>query len=246
MIRTPSVKKTAAAPASTQRFFGQPIVILTVVVAMAIGAVYLWIMQPTAPPPPPSAETSPEVKRLADDIVTRVAQLINVHPNEMPHVSVISDIDAVRQANPIFYRDADVGDRVLIWSDKAVIYSPTKDKLIAVVMAQVSGSPTTFGSGTSTMAAEDVTIEIRNGSGVAGAAGRLRMTLKDAGLTISKIGDARTRTEQTVVVDLSGGNAPVTIQKALELTGGIAGPVPDGEPGSSAGILVIIGVESTQ
>ncbi|OGL74448.1 hypothetical protein A3E39_04120 [Candidatus Uhrbacteria bacterium RIFCSPHIGHO2_12_FULL_60_25] len=246
MIRKPPLKKSVAAPASTQRFFGQPVVILAVVAAMAVAAVYLWITQPKPPSAPPTAETSPEVKRQVDDIVARVAELITVNPNEKPYVAMVSDIEAVRQANPVFYRDAEEGDKVLIWSDKAVIYSPSKDKLVAVVTAQASGIPTAPQSATSTMAAEDATIEIRNGSGVAGAAGRLRTTLTDAGLTVSKIGDARTRPEQTLVIDLSSGKAPVTVQKTLELTGGAAGTVPDGEPGSSAGILVIIGTGATQ
>ncbi len=38
MTRIPPSKKSANVPASTQRFFGQPTVILAVVVAMAIGA----------------------------------------------------------------------------------------------------------------------------------------------------------------------------------------------------------------
>lgn len=243
MIRKPPSKKSTPVPTSPKRFFAQPAVILAVVAAMAIGAIYLWITQPTSqvPAQPPTAATSPEVKRQVDDIIARVAQLITVNPNEKPYVAVISDLEAVQKANPIFYRDAEKGDNVLIWSDKAVIYSSTKDKLVAVATAQTPGAPTMPGSGTSTSAIEDVTIEIRNGSGVAGAAGRLRTTLKDAGLTVSKIGDARTRPDETVIIDLTGGKAPTTIQKINTLVSGVSGPTPEGEPSSTAGILIIIG-----
>lgn len=248
MTRTPPSKKPASAPASTQRFFGRPVVVLVVVVAMAIGAIYLWITQPASQTTiqSPTADASPKTELRAGDVAARVAELIIVNPDEKPYVAAITDIAAVRQANPVFYRDAEAGDRVLIWSDKAIIYSPTKDKLVAVMTAQVSGAPIAPESTTSTMAAEDVTIEIRNGSGIVGAARRLQTTFKDAGLTVSKIGDARTRQERTLVIDLSDGKAPVTVRTALELTGGVAGSVPDGEPGSSAGVLVLLGMESTQ
>ncbi|HWQ99310.1 MAG TPA: LytR C-terminal domain-containing protein [Candidatus Methylomirabilis sp.] len=248
----PTVTPSAArgAPASTQRFFGRPIVVLVIVAGMAVTAAYLWITQPkqvAIPTAGATAETSPEIKKEVESIIDRVARHMVVNLNEQPYVANISDIESVRQANPAFYKDAEEGDKVLIWSDKAIIYSPTKDRIVAVVASLAPPSVSPSSAATTTAATlENVTIEVRNGSGKAGEASRMRTKLKDAGLTVSRVGDAVSRPDATIVIDLTNGQSPNALAKALEITGGSAGPVPEHEPATNANILVIIGKSSVQ
>ncbi len=94
---------------------------------MTLAAVYLWVTQPKyalEPSDATTADTSPELKQ-SQNIVERVARHILVKQDEQPYVANISDINAVRQANPVFYKDAEVGDKVIIWSEMALIYSPS-------------------------------------------------------------------------------------------------------------------------
>ena len=94
---------------------------------------------------------------------------------------------------------------------------------------------------TATTTIEQITVEVRNGSGITGLAAKLRDKLKEAGFTVSRIGDARVRVDTTVVIDLTDGQAPNALSKLTELAEGSAGLAPEGEPASQADILIIIG-----
>lgn len=223
---------------------GRQIFVLVVIAAMALAAVYLWITQPKSalePSDATTAETSPEQKQ-SQNIIERVARHILVNQDEQPYVANITDLAAVRQANPVFYKDAELGDKALIWSDKALIYSPSRDVIVAVMTAPATAVPALPEAATTTTAAlEQVTVEIRNGSGIAGLAAKLRDKLKAAGLAVNRIGDARNRVTSTVIVDLTEGQAPNALSKITELAGGSVGSASAGEPASQADILIIIG-----
>ena len=70
---------------------------------------------------------------------------------------------------------------------------------------------------TATTTIEQITVEVRNGSGITGLAAKLRDKLKEAGFTVSRIGDARVRVDTTVVIDLTDGQAPNALSKLTEL-----------------------------
>lgn len=234
--------------------FRRPAVILAVLVAMSAGAVYLWIAgglkKQLKSAFPATAVATPPVAIENETIVGRVARHLLVDQNEQPFVATVSDVEAVKAANPVFYKDVELGDKVLIWSDRAVIYSPSKDKIVAVAGAfapaaipsgSVSTTPMAGLSSSSTLALEQVAIEVRNGSGVNGAARQLRVKLHDAGLTVSRVGDAQTRFASTVIVDLTKGAAPNVLSKLMTLTGGKLSPLPKGEQKTEADFLVILG-----
>ncbi len=65
-------------------------------------------------------------------ILTRVNRHLLIHPSQTPTITTLQEIDPLRAENEVFFKDAEVGDKLLIWRDRAVLYSPSKDILLAV------------------------------------------------------------------------------------------------------------------
>jgi hypothetical protein len=66
----------------------------------------------------------------AQFIIDKVSKLMIV-PNENPQIVLVQDVEKLRSIQP-FFKDAENGDNVLIYSDIAIIYSPTKNKIVNV------------------------------------------------------------------------------------------------------------------
>lgn len=137
-----------------------------------------------------------EIQQLID----RVSAVVQVKTDETPSVATITDISIMKANNPILYRDAQNGDRMLVWTDKAVIYSTTQDKVISVMpmvtskddvaylqrlVTSLTGAPTAVApvatTTTSTTGGEVITkptIEVRNGTPTPGKARTLVDQLK--------------------------------------------------------------------
>lgn len=236
MPRKASAPAPAPRPARTSLFSRTPVVI-AILATMLVCAAYLWIAQPV-PPASLSVERS-NTEAPSGDVVARVSRFIVTNPSEEPQVFAVSDPSAFAWSQPGIGQ-VQTGDKVLIWSDKMVVYSPTLDKIVAVVPTSVDSAPSPQAAKEAPLEAS-ATVEVRNGSGVAGAAARLKKTLTDAGLTVSGVGDAATRPSGTVVVDLSGGTVPNALAASIKAADGFSGELPAGEPTSKASILIIIG-----
>jgi hypothetical protein len=252
-------KASVAAPAPTRPvikprvpFFSQPPVVMAVLISMVVFTLWLWMTGVT--PVPTIATSIPYASVLptrAQSVTERVNRFIVTNPNEAPQVFTVSDPASFNGRLPLPSGLAILqGDKVLIWADKTVVYSPSLDKLVAVfptAPGQSYGQPDQTAPETPTAAPVDhtpeqaATIEIRNGSGVNGAAARMRTTLKGAGLTVLGVGDAKTKPQGTIVVDLSQGKYPNALEKTITTIGGTSAGMPLGEPSSDASILVIIG-----
>jgi len=63
------------------------------------------------------------------DIIARVRKHM-VLPDEEPLVNTVTDADKVR-GEP-FYAKAQNGDKVIVFSNRAILYSPTQDKIVEV------------------------------------------------------------------------------------------------------------------
>lgn len=76
-----------------------------------------------------SAELSPEE---IEKLVNRVSDLILLPAGETPDVATVNDLSQVRSQD--FFRNAEVGDKVLIYASakKAYLYRPDTHKLIEV------------------------------------------------------------------------------------------------------------------
>jgi hypothetical protein len=236
---------------------GNSLLILVLVIAMGLSAVYLFMKgapdRSKAEPAQTQAVQNETAQEEPESVIDCVKRHIIVNEDEEPYVRSISNIDLLRARNPNFYKDAERGDKVLIWSDKAVIYSERLDKIVAVATAVSSSS----GNATSTDALfnegeesgeteqtefEHATVEIRNGSRVAGAASRLKTKLVGEDIEVLLIGDAANLYEGSRIIDRTGGRADSVIQKIIAAAeGAILTDMPQGEPESEADILVIIG-----
>jgi hypothetical protein len=219
-------------------FFTRPPVVIAILGTMLLCGLYLWVAQPTpteTPAPQPyqaNQGEQPNTETQTEDAVARVSGMILVNTDENPQVFTVSDAGAFReqtpQAGPV-----QEGDKVIAWTDKTVVYSPMEDKIIAVYPTVPPAPPTPE---------SDATVEIRNASGVAGAAAKLKKSLTDAGLAVSAVGDAATRQVGTMIIDLSNGAFPNALAKLSSLSvGEVTSALPAGEPTSDAKILILIG-----
>ncbi|KXK09623.1 MAG: hypothetical protein QY330_02150 [Candidatus Dojkabacteria bacterium] len=68
-----------------------------------------------------------------NDVAQNVAKKLLIPDDEKPTVATISDIEQLKLSNPNFYFYAQNGDRLLVYSDKAVIYRESQDIIIAIV-----------------------------------------------------------------------------------------------------------------
>jgi len=69
-------------------------------------------------------------------VAERVAAKLFIPQSEQPTVATISDVEELRFANPNFYFYAQDGDKLLVYSDMAVIYRAEEDIIINVVPVQ--------------------------------------------------------------------------------------------------------------
>lgn len=216
---------------------------------MAAAALYLLLTKPMqkaslvtdqAKPTVPVAKDQ-NMQNEVEDVLAKVSKHILVNPAEAPYIATITNIDLVRQNNPVFYKDAVEGDKVLIWSDKAVVYSPSKD-LIITMMTSIPPE-VQANAASASVQSEAAAVEIRNGSRVAGAASRLKNALTGKDITVTSVGDAGALYDTTYIVDLTGGSAQKTVTAVLGSLPGaqVVSAVPDSEVATKAQILVIIG-----
>jgi hypothetical protein len=139
-------------------------------------------------------------------LIAAVGKHIVINTSEQPTVATVLDADTLRTQVPAFYRDAQNGDRVLVWSDKAVLYSPSRDILLAVLPVSMSSVSSTAivnpvaGSTSASSTAERATIEVRNGTPTAGLGRSLADKLKAAGFTVLSPTQAKANNYPTTII----------------------------------------------
>lgn len=193
-------------------------------------------------------------------LINKVSSVVVVTGDEVPSVATIQDIDLVRAQNPILYRGAQNGDRLLVWSDKAVVFSVAQQKVLSVMplikdqgdiqyvqrlISALNGTQVpaqTTSTASSTQAIANPTIEVRNGTPTAGRARTMSDQLKAAGFTTIAPGDAANKSyTKTVIYVTKQGVSQATIDKLKQATGGEVVTSLTGEASSKADIIVVIG-----
>jgi hypothetical protein len=123
---------------------------IAVFVVMLVTAVFLGIREITSRKPQQAASTQQQPP--TDDVATiisHVSKHILVKSDEQPTVATVQDADFLRTQSPQFFKEAQNGDKLLIWSDKAVLYSSARDLLLAVEPVHAQAATT---SATTTVA----------------------------------------------------------------------------------------------
>lgn len=241
-------------PASgTTRFppLGLVLVVIVLVTAAVLGAKQMWFKGPaktaekTVAPSAEQATATPESIR---ELIAKVARHIVIKTGEDPTVATIQDVEILKRQNPVFYKDAQNGDRLLIWSDKAVLYSQSRDIILAVLPISLPTSALNQKAATGTasgIAVEEAKVEVRNGSGTVGLAKAMADKLTQLGLTVLKPTDAKKKDyAQTVVVKLTAKAMPATLEAIQQATGeSKTSSLPAGELTSKADFLIIVGAD---
>lgn len=211
---------------------------------------------------PKIAEEATKVTDM-ESLIKRVSELILVSLEEEPTVATVQDAEILRATNPSFYKDAKNGDRLLVWTDKAVLYSTEEDKLLAVMLISATSTegvmPTEedkngedmmeespqMETPTSTIESEEIAIQVRNGTKVGGLAGKLSNKLKGEGFTVELVADARLKDyDKTVILKVSDKEMPATIKALVDLMGAeVLEETPDGETGVGGDVVIFIGAD---
>jgi len=192
------------------------------------------------------------------DLIAKVATHLSVNADETPTIATVTDANVLRAQNPTFYKDAQNGDRLLIWSNQAVLYSPAADKILAVLPislpSNAGGSVAAAASSTAPVVDQtfkDVTIDVRNGSGVTGLANALVQRLQAVGFASAKAKNALVKTPypQTQIFklgqkDLSLVSTALSNFSGFKVQDGSTAPV--AELPSKSDFLIILGQDAQQ
>ena len=196
-------------------------------------------------PQPEAQTTAAQTQDEAKQLVETVGKLIVLPSDEQPTIATVADLEKLK--NQPFFADAKIGDKVLIYpkAQKAVLYRPSENKIIALAPFVVPEDTTTQTTASSSPAAtSSLTIEIRNGSGKTGAANTLKTQIQsiDRNFTVTRTGNAIGVFEKTVLY-VSPGNENSALAKKLsaQLGAEITSSLPAGEVTSLAQAVVFIG-----
>ena len=240
----PSAPAPSPEPVPEKKTPGSPMALIAVLVLA--GCVGIACLKYLPSSNKGATKASASAADQVSDLVKAVSKHIAVKSGENPMVALVQDPDSLREQNPVFYKEAQVGDRVLVWSDKAVLYSPSRD--IVLAMAPLNAAPTqnsaTSTSAVKTPSKDEVTLELRNGSGVPGLARKAADKLKADGWNVVTVTDAKIKEVKSSEVLVSKSESLGTLPADLaKIVSGSVVTALDGEPVSTADILVIIGSE---
>lgn len=171
----------------------------------------------------------------AQAIVDKLALLMVLPTDEKPTVATVVDVDALRKENPTFYKDAKNGDRLIIYSTKAILFRAEDNKIINVAPVQITPNSSTTVS---------LTVEVLNGTETGGNGSLMEQAIGALGSTysIAGVGDAKSKDYQkTTVYDLTNGaKADLVRNLATSLNAEYQAGLPDGETSASE-VLVVVG-----
>jgi len=240
--RGPSRDDSETCSPDTANRWKIPFAIILILFIAVAGALCYWRWGGTFRQPTKGVATlsTDEINTL----INKVSKLIVIKTDEKPTVATIQDADILRTQNPDFYKNAQNGDRLLIWSDKAVLYSSATDKLLAVLPIRIptaNPAPTTTATNPTTQPVENAVIEVRNGTQTSGLGKSVSDRLKAAGFSTGTYSSSVATYPSTVIVVAAGKSFPNTVARIKQLIGGTVGVLPAKELSLKNDILVIVG-----
>jgi len=226
--------------------------LIVVVLATALILGLKGLLTPSAPKQVQSQTTTatPQTQMATPEevraLVAKVAAHLPVKQDESPTIATIQNADALRVQNPTFYKDAQIGDKLLIWSDKAILYSPTSDTVYAVMPislpANMNGQPTATSS---TVPISSIQVEVRNGSGVTGLGKTAETKIKAAGFGVLPATAAKSKTPYPSSFIVTDGTVPnAAIVQLQQLTNASVTALPAVEGPMKSHVLVIVGADA--
>ncbi len=187
-------------------------------------------------------------EKATDELLEKIGKLILLPEDKQATISTIQDIEKLVEGEP-FFEKAQNGDKVIIYNDRAIIYSPARNILVNVgpVYTQENNSQGAnenleIDQTNIPFAEEIITLEIRNGSETPGLATELNDKLSEMeGYKIINVSNAaREDYDKNILVNLSGKD----INNLEEDLGTQAvNFLPTGETQSTADAVIILGNE---
>jgi cytoskeletal protein RodZ len=221
------------------------LIIIIILLLIALGGIgYLYMTEKKRAENPTQVATE-EAQKVKDN----VGKLIMLDESEEPTIATIIDIEALKTENPEFYKDASNGDKLLVYSQRAIIYN--QEKNIIVNVAPVIRQPgeeevQTDTEGESEVVDSTLSIELRNGSTTVGVTqayeDQINAQFGDDYTVATKANAANSNYEGITVYDLSNGAKSELIKTlADEFSVTVETELPEGEATSDAEVVVIIG-----
>lgn len=163
----------------------------------------------------------------------KINQHILLPHNQEPKVTTIENVQELKKQET-FYEYAQNGDALVQFNSLEIIYNPVADVIVNVrIRGTVAGAEMRAVQGA-------ITIDIRNGAGIAGLAGRTSEAFKGVKeFVVQSIGNAsKSGYAKTILVNLS--DKDVTGLEKQFNTKSIK-DLPAGEQPSSADVVIILG-----
>lgn len=180
-----------------------------------------------------------DIQQEINSIVAKVNKIM-ILPDEMPTIATVTD--NTKLADQVFFRNAQNGDKVLIYSksSRAILYRPKNNKIIEVASVlpadNVVVTPTD-------KKIENAKIVLLNGTKILGLTSKLEKIILEKVKAVEVVGKesaSQTDYEQTVVVDVSN-KFKDKVEELKNILGATVMSIPVGENASESDILVILG-----
>lgn len=183
--------------------------------------------------------------------ISAVSKHMILPKDDQPMLAKVTDAKALVKQHP-FFAGAINGDQLLLFprSQKAILYSPSRDKIINVGPIQQSNQSNKNSlPQTATDEKNLVTVEVRNGTQTTGLGSRTAEKIRKLeGFKVIKVGDAKSAKtyEKTIIINSSKSDLiKEKVQTLIKTFGAkLQTDLPSDEPSSTADILVIIGEDS--
>lgn len=216
------------------------LVVVVVLLIIALGVVGYLFLKEKQRAESPTEVASEEGQRIKES----VGKLILLPDDVEPTIATIVDIDKLKAENSEFYKNASNGDKLLIYSQKVIIYSP--DKNIIINVAPIIRQPSDEGVESDTEEiSEPLAVEIRNGSWTTGAEDEYEETITNLGedYLVLGTGDAVKENYTGVMVyDLTGVEKNELVDVLVEELGAtVSTMLPTDEATTEADVVVIVG-----
>lgn len=185
-------------------------------------------------------------RREVGQVVAALGKLA-ILPEEEPVIATITDYEALASQSA-FYTNSLNGDKLVVYpqAKQAFIFSPSRNKIVNVGPLLIEDAPLGENSQGTTeqVSAQKVSVEVRNGSGVAGKATSLSQQLSSTYelVSVTAVVDAATDTYQGItVVDNSKGKFAALAQSLAKELNGKVSTLPTTESSSLAELIILVG-----
>jgi hypothetical protein len=106
---------------------------LSVVLLLAVGGYAAYTYLPEAASGDINREGSVAGVANVDEIRDQVSRIVEVSDSDEAAVYLVEDLEVARAQNPRFFSELREGDYLLLYSEKAVLYRPDTEKVVAVL-----------------------------------------------------------------------------------------------------------------